>query len=874
DAEAADVRAVCLALGAEGTGPEALTLAEDGLDVVLVPGSGPEALRAVIRAVRELAHRPGDVRLAVVSRGALAGSTAPDPDAAALLGLVTVAQNEHPEQRIRMLDLDGELPAPELAALVRAWRARTDDLCAVRDGRLLRVVRRSRGTPGAMPAVRSAGTGEVPFRVVAGRSGEFGSVGCEVHRPPGTVGPGEVRVQILAASLNFRDVLVTQNALPPAAFGDNRELGLDAAGRVVEAGRDVHHVAVGDEVICCGRGLLASECVVPGGFVQRVPAGMSLPEAAALPMVLVTAWQGLVDLARVQPGETVLVHSAAGGLGLAAVHLAHALGARVIGTAGTSEKRALLRHLGVEVVANSRDASWAAAVRDAVPGGVDVVLNSLTGDMLALGLEVLAPGGRFIEVGKRDIYGGSLLGLRPLGKAVTIASVDVAGMLTDRPERFAALLEDAWKAVSERMVPALPVTRFPFARADDAFRALASGTVIGKVVLDDPSSVTGRVRPRPWSGVVAAGGCHVITGGLGAMGLALAEHLAGRGVRDVALLGRSAPGAAAAARVTALGALGVRVSVHACDVAERDQLAAALAEVRRRHGSIVAVHHTAGVLQDATLATTADADLAAVYHAKVGGARLLDELTSADPIEAFVLFSSAAVVIGSPGQGGYAAANACLDGLARRRRAEGRAGLSIQWPPVRGAGLGAESGGTARLADLGLSTLEPQDCGPILDRLLEDGEVCVSPMRLDVERWSESYPATVTRSSWAELPAGPVAARGGEGLASRLADLEPEHQRRRLVDVVTAQACRILRVTAGELDLDVPLRSVGLDSLMTLELRSALEREVGTRVSPTLLWTHGSPRAIASALSELVSSDPAARVGARVGPGPVAGPPR
>ncbi|WP_462186517.1 zinc-binding dehydrogenase, partial [Frankia sp. CcWB2] len=262
--------------------------------------------------------------------------------------------------------------------------------------------------------------------------------------------------------------------------------------------------------------------------------------AAGLPLVMLTAWYGLYDLARLGPDETVLIHSAAGGLGLAAVAVARTLGARVLATAGSEDKRRYLRELGIADVFDSRDLSWADGVRAATGGrGVDVVLNSLTGAAIPLGLDVLAEDGRFVEVGKKDIYGERTISLGAFRKSISLASVDLAGLMSRRPRRFARLFAELWDRVVAGDLAPLPVTTYPFAEVAEALRTMASGSHIGKFVLTDPASVRAVVpEPMP-AGGFRPDGTYLVTGGLGALGLSLAEFFAERGAGAVALLGRS-----------------------------------------------------------------------------------------------------------------------------------------------------------------------------------------------------------------------------------------------------------------------------------------------------------------------------------------------
>lgn len=824
-------------------------VSDDVERVVILVGAGQQDL--VVRLLQGLARRTVQTHVSIVVQGCIPCAPQCDPNTAGVLGLVTVAQTEHPQLRTRLLDLDQA--AAESA--IRIWWKDDADLAVIRDGRYARVVRRSGPvhTQDNLPTERVSGA--TPFRVVARRPGDVASVACEVIERMDRLPHGTVRVRVDSSSLNFIDVLKAAGAYPDTSDLTNEMLGLDASGIVAELGEGVDDVKVGDRVVCCTVGAMASELVVDRRFVRSVPSWMTMAQAAALPMVLVTAWHALVDLARVQKDELVLVHSGAGGLGLAVIQIAHLMGARVVATAGTPDKRAYLHALGIEACFDSRDLSWATHLRKLHPEGMDVVINSLPGEHLALGVDALGVGGRFIEVGKRDIYGGSALPLHSFSRMLTFAAVDIVGLMTTRPAQFARVLESVWTQVLAGALHPLPVVEYPFANSSKAFRQLASGSAIGKIALTDPASVRGHVHPRRAISAVTTG-VHLITGGMGAMGLAVAEHLVSAGVRHLALLGRSAPSTDALSRIEDMRAIGAQLLVRNCDVGDRVAITETLDVIRRDLGSVTAVHHTAGVLDDATLDQIDTRSLGHVAHAKLTAALLLDELTRTDPIEVFVLFSSCAALLGSPGQAAYAAANAGLDALAYRRRHEGLPALSVMWPPVSGAGLGTRSGGADRLARMGWSCLDITEVGPVLDRLLEANEVCVAPMEVDLTRWSETYPAVATRVSWSEMDRSRPTGPSGDEHLSLLA-LGKDEQVAALLEQTVSLAARIIRIDAADIDPQVPLRSIGLDSLMTLELRAALENTLGVPLSPALLWKHATPYAVAIALSELLATSAA-----------------
>ncbi|MFR0357450.1 type I polyketide synthase [Streptomyces sediminimaris] len=824
---------------------------------------GLETLTEVVRACAGLSSPP---RLAVVTPAAQAAAAGdrPDPGAALYWGYARVLRREHGQLRPRVVDVDPADHDWAGACAAELLAAADEDQVALRGGTRLAARLTRAGALGALddvpcPPLRAV---RQPFRVAVTRPGLWEGVQVRpaAGRPPG---PGEIEVEVTAAGLNFIDVMKALGTYPDPTGGAGL-LGGECAGRVVAVGPEVTGFAAGQRVVACVFGSLADRVTVPAEHARPVPGTLGDAEAAALPLAMATAWYGLVDLARLERDETVLVHSAAGGVGLAAVQVARLLGARVLATAGSAAKRRYLASLGVTDVFDSRDLGWASGVRAATAGrGVDVVLNSLTGAAISAGLDTLAEDGRFVELGKKDIHGGHRLALDPFRKGVGFFAVDLAGLMERRPRRFARVLFDVWERVADGTLAPLPVRTRPFAEAAGALRELSRGDHIGKFVLTDPGAVEG-VAPVPLpDGRFRADATYLVTGGLGALGLSLAEFLADRGAGALALLGRSAPGPEAEARVAALREAGTRVEVLRCDVGDAAAVRKALRTVRERMPRVRGVFHAAGVLADATIATLTPSRIADVLAPKAAGARNLDEATAGDPLDLFVLFSSAAALVGNPGQAAYAAANAFLDALAHNRRSRGLPALSVQWGPFTDIGLAAaDERRGVRLGERGMAGFPVREAWPALLRMLERDEPVVGYVPLDLRRWFDAYPDTAALPSWRLLHE--AAGSDGEGgavvtggaLRDRILAAAEEARAGIAEDVVRELAGRVLRLAPERIAPDSPFKTLGLDSLMSLELRNRLEAAFGTRLSPTLLWAHDNVRALSGALIEEMAQDP------------------
>lgn len=822
---------------------------------------------AALRALQAAACPPGRwPRLWLVTAAAVAVGPGERPalGQAALWGLGRVLMHEHPGLDVTLVDL------PAGAAAADAWRAfaallerpPADRQLAWRAGlwRTLRVV------PLARPDLTRPADQVANFQGWQPAVGTVDRLGwCAAERP--APGPGEVEVEVEAVGLNFLNLLSALGAYPgyPQGLGP---LGLEAAGRVARCGPGVTVPAVGDAVTVVGPACLARYARVDARLAVPRPAGLAVADAAGLAIVFLTAWHALHHQARLQPGETVLVHSAAGGVGLAALQVARHLGARVLATAGTADKRAWLQAQGVADVFDSRGGDFADHVLQATGGrGVDVVLNALAGGAIAEGLRCLAVDGRFVEIGKRDLHAGTALSLAPFVRSLSYSAVDLDRMIRERPDRVATLLAEVMDRVDRGVFTPLPTRVFAADDLAEAFRALMPGDHIGKHVVS-LSPLPSRVHLRPGEAApVRADGCYLITGGLGALGREVAGWLARRGAGAVVLAGRRVVDPAADPGLRALQRQGLVVRVVACDVADATQVAALLAEARTGGLPLRGVVHAAGVLSDALAADLDGQALRRPRDAKVQGAWHLDRLTAGDPLDFTVYFSSVASLLGTPGQANYAAANAFLDALAADRQARGLRTLSLNLGPVAGAGLAAaEARRGESLARLGLDGITAAQAVEALDTLLAAGTAQAACMAFEVQRWHAATGRPGVRGvvdPSGEGPAEAAIAAAPAALPDRLRAAPAGEPRRSLLhQALRQEVAEVLRLAASRIPLDRPLKSLGMDSLMALELRNRLERSTGLTLSPTLVWNHPTLTALGEHLAarlglELVDTLPA-----------------
>ncbi|WP_432973948.1 SDR family NAD(P)-dependent oxidoreductase [Dactylosporangium sp. CA-233914] len=843
---------------------------------------------ALVHLVQELLRGASvqTPRVAVLTRGTQVVDTEPVDAAAvaqsAVWGLIRVLAVEHAELRPVVVDLDRTPAAGEAGqVLAELLAGGADGQVALRRGRrFVPGLRRWRPETGADWARRPYDPRrDTNHRVLAARPGILGSLTSTAwHRVP--PGPGQVEIEVAAAGLNFSDVLKALEICPGVPPGVV-PLGAECAGRVVAVGDGVTGLRAGDRVMAVAPSSLAAYTTTDARLVAPVPPGLSDEEAAAVPVAFLTAVYGLEYLARLGPGETVLIHSATGGVGLAALQVARRRGARMLATAGSEAKRELLRSMGVEHVMDSRSLAFAEEVMRVTAGrGVDVVLNSLAGEALLRSLSLLAQGGRFVEIGKQDIYANSHLGLEILKHNRSFLAVDLEQTFNERPGFVAELFGEVLRGFAAGEFAALPVRGFTYGEAGAAFGHMAQARHTGKIVLR-PAGVD-TVAVRPGESPVRPGAAYLITGGLGALGLQTAEYLAGLGARHLMLVGRRGATADAEPALARLREAGVDVRVCRADLAKAADVAAVLEEMSATMPPLAGVVHAAGVLDDGLLLELDRDRFWAVAAPKVLGAWHLHRATAERPLDFFVLYSSAAALLGSPGQGNYAAANAVLDALALHRRAHGLPATSIDWGPWAEIGLAARPGRGGALAAAGVAGIRPADGVAALDRLLRGAatHAAVLPLNLDALRAAAGHgllPALLAELAGGEDGPGDRAGPRPDGAVRvRMLAVEPGRRRRSVLEEhCRAEAGRVLGLDPARIDVTEPLAGMGFDSLMALELRRRLEISLGLTLPATLAWRFPTIEALVPFLAEQMDVTLVADRPERAAPGepePAAGP--
>jgi acyl transferase domain-containing protein/acyl carrier protein len=824
-----------------GEAPAPRLLKDARVVVALAPDAAalPEALASLV-ALADAAAGSAAAFVVATSGGAQPGDGTHRPEAAAVLGLMRVLANEMPALRPRRIDLPPHLP-PEAAA--RRLSAELD--AAAPEPEVTLAAASARLVPRLRPGLAPAPSGG-PLRLAIAQPGRLGTL----HWAPGETrapGPGEVTLRIEAAGLNFRDLMWAQGLLPEevleAGFA-GPTLGMEAAGVVEAAGPGVA-LRPGMRVFgvvpgaFAGRALTRAEAVVP------LPEGLSPEAAATIPVAFLTALHALEGLADLQPGESVLIHGGAGAVGLAALQLAQAIGARVAMTAGSAAKRAFLRAAGADLVLDSRDPGFADALRAEWPEGVDVVLNSLAGEAMERSLGLLKPFGRFLELGKRDFVENRRAPLRPLRRNASYFAVDVDELPRARPALAARLLGRIRDRLAQGTIRPLPATAFGPEEVEAAFRTLQAAGHIGKLVIRPPAIRPAAPAPR-W--LPDAGSTVVVTGGTRGFGLACAKWLARQGVRHLALLGRrGAPDAGAA--LAELSALGASATIWACDAADAEALDRTLAKIRaaRPIGGVV---HAAGVLEDGAAASLDAARFRRVLAPKLLGAENLDRLTAGDPLSLFLLFGSGTTAFGNPGQANYVAANAALEAVARRRRAAGRPALAVGWGPIADTGMLAADDAKSETLNrrLGVAAMTAEEALSALPALLAAPHPAPLLVRLAAGEGRLRLPV-MAEPMLAALAEDAAPADAGD-LRARLLAMPRAEAEAALLRLAQEEIGRILRLPPEAVAPDAPVTGLGLDSLGALELRGGLEARLGQQVPIAALSETLTVAALARQIAE------------------------
>lgn len=766
-----------------------------------------------------------------------------NPENAKITGLLRTARNENSESRFVTLDIDSPPSIPSVANnILRCLDQHGEEEFAERNGciyipRIEECVHLNRKLPNGAGRSHSL----VPMRS-APMILEIEKMGLletlhfvdDLEITTEVLGDTDVEVEVKASALNFRDVAIAMGIIQDSKLGD------ECAGVVVRVGSGVDPklMAIGDRVIAWrpGQGAHGSFVRQSADMCYRIPQSMTYSLAACLPVVLTTAYYSLVKIGRLEVGETVLIHSAAGGVGQVAIQLAQRIGARVLATCSPAKKPFICERFGLEEnhVFCSRDETFVTGVMAATNGqGVDLVLNSLAGKLLLATWKCLKSFGRFVEIGKRDIHQNSNLPMDPFRKNLTFSSVDMVAIFEHKRHLAKDLFDESFAMFNAgQLVPPYPIHEFAYHQAEEAFRLLQLGKHPGKVVLVAGPDQNVVLSPPAYDQRRLFDGekTYLLVGGLGGLGVAVAEWMCRRGARSFAFMSRSGDDRPESKdTVRWLRERGAEVFVHRGDVAERTDVQTMITHIGSRLGGIF---HVAVVLEDAMIQSLTSDQICKVFRTKCQGALNLHEATIEHQLEFFVCWTSVSAICGNKGQGAYVAANAYLDALMRWRRNKNLPGTAMTLGAVPSRGLVAENDIIRRSLERNkLDVLSEQELMYLVEECVKLEQPKESEQSIDWHQlivgvnvtepdvwWAER---SLFRNLYANRQYGKAAFKSrSKNLATHLAGLETHEARlSSLLQAFREKVAAVLGTPLDSIAPKNPLSFYGLDSIVAVEFR-------------------------------------------------------
>lgn len=797
-----------------------------------------QRLEPLVMLQQLLSHKTAPQPLLLLTQDVFANSFSTALTAAAVWGLARTMRNEL-SSPLKLLDLHSALGAADIAKLLlqemdfasTGVAALEDEISY--DQQAIRRVARLQPLQAALTPAQPTQNFQLDFSL----PGQLRHLHWKAM-PDLAPASDQILVEVEATGLNFRDVMYALGLLSDEAVENGfagPTLGLEFAGTIKTVGSDVRGFAPGQRVLGFGPASFSRQVLTQASAIALIPDHIGAEAAATIPSTFFTAYYALEHLARLQSGETVLIHGAAGGVGIAAIQLAQHLGATVIATASSEEKHDFLRQLGVEHIFDSRSLHFAEQIMQLTQGdGVDVVLNSLAGEAVNRNFAVLKPFGRFLELGKRDFYENNQIGLRPFRNNISYFGIDADQLMQYRPQLTQQLFARMMQLFADGVLFPLPYQSFATNQIVSAFRFMQQARHIGKIVVNYQQTALLQSSKPQETLTLSADASYLVTGGMAGFGLKTAQWLADKGARYLVLLSRRGMETPDAAAVIAdFAARGVTVFAPACDVSDREQLQWVFATLSKKMPPLAGIVHAAAVIEDSLLQNLQPAQLRRVLQAKLQGAALLDELSKALPLEFFILFSSATTLFGNPGQAAYVAANSYLEALARRRLQQQLPATSVLWGAIDDAGFLARHqdikaalqnrmGGAALHSTQALAQLELLLCSnrsgvgilelewPALKRFLP----CANAGRFAVLR-------KLQQDDGQDQP--------DQDFQSMLQTLSSEELLPLLVTQLKQLVSGILRAEVSKIDEHGSVYDMGLDSLMGVELVVAIENKFGLR---------------------------------------------
>ncbi|OGV26268.1 MAG: hypothetical protein A3F18_03740 [Legionellales bacterium RIFCSPHIGHO2_12_FULL_37_14] len=771
--------------------------------------------------------------LTIITQEALLPSLAKNLNFNAILyGFCRVLMNEHSELACKLIDIQGKITKELLLNL-------EDELALDNEER--EVVLKGVERYGFCVEFAQQKTSQLPnndYYLDCKGARSLNNL-CWLPKKRPILAADDVMVRPYACGLNFRDVMYAMNALPDEAVENGflgASLGMEFAGEVIAVGESVSDFHVGAKVMGFAPASFSSLTVTKKSVILPLPDTWSYEAAATVPIAFFTAYYALNHLARLTPGESVLIHGAAGGVGLAAIQIAQHLGAKIYVTAGSSYKRDFLALAGVANCYDSRSISFADDILEDTKGeGVDVVLNCLAKEAIGANLDILKPFGRFLELGKRDFFANTKIGLRPFKNNISYFGIDADQLLLKYPQLCANLFKELMSLFTQSILTPLPYLTFDADSILDAFRLMQQSRHIGKVVVNLQEKPRSNIRALDshQSLRLAKNATYLVTGGCNGFGLQTAKFLVAKGARHIVLVGRSGITTDEAQKtIDVLSKSCVSVKVIKLDISDALSVKQLIASLSLPLKGVI---HAATVYEDTLIMNMTSKSIHNVLAPKVQGALNLHASTQGLALDFFIVYSSVTTLFGNPGQANYVAANTYLEHLILQRRAMGLKGLFVAWGPIADTGYLSRH---AKLKDL---------IGNKMGQLLKANDALNHLAELIINDEPSAYLANFNFNSLERYI--PVISTPKfsvmRNYAKRFADLsseEPNEIRALIaeksfseaslfvVQLLIAEIAQILRLSEGKIARKASLMDLGMDSLVGAELSHAIKERFAIQI--------------------------------------------
>ncbi|MGZ8226063.1 MAG: SDR family NAD(P)-dependent oxidoreductase [Methylococcaceae bacterium] len=793
-----------------------------------------------------LTHNVGSLFPCDQARAFLASGANNIAHDAALWGLGRTLMNEATNYRVRLLDISGDI-APAADSLYAAvlnellYNDNEQEVILNPTGKRFAPRLRSRDTV-SLSSVEQDSHDDPTLQLGFKLPGQLRNL---QWRPISRLSPAddEIEIEVKATGLNFRDIMYTLGLLSDEAVENGfvgPTLGLEFAGIVTRTGAQVTAFKPGDQVVGLGPASFSNRVLTKANAIAAIPNNIGYAAAATIPSTFFTVYYALHYQARLQPGEKILIHGAAGGVGIAAIQIARWLGAEIYATVGSDEKRDFLRLLGIEHIHDSRSLSFAEEILAKTGNrGVDVILNSLAGEAINRNFHVLKPFGRFLELGKRDFYENTHIGLRPFRNNISYFGIDADQLMQERPELTRQLFNDMMKLFHDGVLHPLPYTTFDAHQVIDAFRYMQQARQIGKVVITYDNGIYTKpaaVQPPKSSLSLSSTASYLVTGGLGGFGLRTAQWLAEKGARHLVLISRSGPvSTEAKAALADFAEQGVNVYATACDVTEKSALESLVIDCAANMPPLKGIVHAATVIDDGLTRHFSREQIQRVLEPKVLGAHYLHELTLDKSLDLFVLYSSVTTLFGNPGQGNYVAANLWLEALAAYRRQQGLPATCVCFGAIDDVGFLArnEKIKDALQSRIGGAALSSSSALATLEQMIMTNSPTLGVTHYDWRALSNFLP-TARAPKFHELASQAPNTDSHDDhradIKRLLEELSDEDLKTTFIEMLKEELSQILLVAKEKINADHSMYDMGLDSLMGVELMIAIESRFDVQI--------------------------------------------